>query len=138
MSAWIVSKNHIDALVQALAEGEIVVNIYPTEIGRTLWKENLLSIWARYPDTEKTDDNYPGPYGFRAIDTETYVYTRPAERLSYGSLLKQAHCYSYQTCEHDGWETSQAKKWIDTLRRGLERGGHADGSEYAAAPWGID
>lgn len=81
MSAWIVSKEHIDVLVQALAEGEIVVDIEPSEIGRILWRENLYSIWARYPDTKENDADYPGPIDFSAADVENYVYVRPRPAL---------------------------------------------------------
>jgi hypothetical protein len=31
-------------------------------------------------------------------------------------LLNALHAYTYQSCEHNGWETSQAKAFCDALR----------------------
>lgn len=135
MSAWIVSREHIDALVQGLVESELVVGVDPTEMGRELWLENVKSIHARYPDTAENDADYPGPIDFTKAHADEYTYTRPAKRLALDSLLKQAECYDYQTCEHPEYEHSTAKEWIDTLTDSLTNAGinsHGDG-----LPWGL-
>lgn len=138
MSAWIVSREHIDVLVQGLAESEIVVDVPPDEIGRTLWRENLASIAHRYPQYNE-DGERPGPIDFKASDVDTYTYTRPAERPSHDSLLKQAHCYDYQTCEHPEYQESTARGWVKQLSVFLtDAGVDAQGDAYARAPWGID
>jgi hypothetical protein len=48
-------------------------------------------------------------------------------------VMKLAQSYEYQVCEHDGWETSKAKRWIANLISGLIY--HLPG--YDAAPWAI-
>lgn len=139
MSAWIVDRVHIDALVQALAEGEIVTDVHPDEIGRILWRENVKSIHYRYPDTARNDSHYPGPHDFVQAWADDYTYTRPAEALSKDSLLKQAHCYNYQSCEDPDFERSVAYGWIVTLQESLQRAGVTSATvAYQTAPWGLD
>lgn len=48
--------------------------------------------------------------------------------------IKSALCYQYQSNEHDGWESSQAKRITDRLIDSAIAA--LDG--YAAAPWGIE
>lgn len=135
MSAWIVSREHIDALVQGLVESEIVVRD-PSEVGRALWAECLTSVAYRYPNDG--DGERPGPIGFRDDDVSTYTYTRPAQRLGLAALLKQASCYDYQTCEHPEYPDSEPYKWIKLLTEHLKRAGVREaGAEYDDAPWGL-
>lgn len=139
MSAWIVSKEHIDVLVRALGERELVGGLSPDEIGRDLWLENVRSIHARYPDTAEKDDDYPGPVGFRRAWAEDYRYTPPTVELTLDGLLKQVRCFDYQTCEHSGWGASPAYTWTTALEEALERAGASAHSEaYDKAPWGVD
>jgi hypothetical protein len=48
-------------------------------------------------------------------------------------VIKLARSYEYQACEHDGWGTSKAKRWIDNLISGLIYSLPG----YDAAPWSI-
>ena len=50
MSAWIVSKDHIDLLVTAALAWEQAVPEQADHIGQMLWRENLESITYCYPD----------------------------------------------------------------------------------------
>jgi len=110
MSAWIVSREHIDVLVTALepeSQGK------GDEIGRMLWRECLTSVAYRYP--RDRDGERPGPVDFRDADVTTYTWTK---RVVPGCwVYKAAACYSYQSCEHPGWESSQAKHLTDHLLR---------------------
>lgn len=152
MSAWIVSENHITALVCAglrfshpgddlryrVPAGDSFVverlsHANATEVGQMLWLENRASVNHRYEeDTEIPAYEYPvKPMvpGMYAILTgpEPHPYT-PVE------ILKLLSCYEYQSCEHDGWETSAAKAYCDALRNAA-----IDALPgYDAAPWGID
>ena len=136
MSAWIVSRAHIDVLVQGLAESEIVTHLDPDELGRVLWRENLASVAYRYPG-DTGDGDRPGPTSFRDEHVETYTYRRPTQKIDHLGLLWAVACYGYQSCEHPDWESSDAAKWATTLRTNL---GRVLGSEELTGerPWGYD
>jgi hypothetical protein len=125
MSAWIVSKRHIDALVTGLVRSEVVSPAeYGDEdkLGALLWEECHRSVNYRYGESEPTPD-----YAFERLDVEPV------------SLLKQAACYQYQSCEHPEWGHSNAYEWTQRLIDQLGRAGYSHTSPgYDAAPWGID
>lgn len=131
MSAWIVDKVHIDAMVQvALDSGtgmpfswyhenerhQLTINTKDT-VGSMLWRENHMSVNARY------DEN---------TDTPAYRFERTQE-FSPVQMLKAIDCYEYQSCEHDGWEASSAKAFCTELRAALIN--RLPG--YDDAPWGL-
>lgn len=125
MSAWIVSKKHIDYIVTAIIQAELSTKT-PDEIGRMLWRECLASVAYRYPDDG--DGERPGPADFCDSDVDTYTWDEtPA--LTAGALMKTLGCYRYQSCEHPGWDDSKSC---------LLTGKLYDGSiEYDdEAPWG--
>lgn len=138
MSAWIVSRAHIDVLVQALAEGEHVTDVDPDEIGRTLWRENLKSVAIRYPG-DTGDGDRPGPISFRDEQVDTYTYRRPARRIEPTGVLYAISCYQYQCAEYEGWERTTGQQWLAPLRLALEAHPsvklHPDFGEY---PWGYE
>ena len=49
-------------------------------------------------------------------------------------VLKAIQCYRYQSCEHPGWENSDARRWIDRL----ESDAIANLPGYDDADWEID
>jgi hypothetical protein len=127
MSAWIVSKNHIDHLVAGAVRLGIVHPQDVTVVGRMLTNANKKSIRARYGYDDEG-----------AARVKTYWYQRPYALLSDVSLLKQAACYDYQSCEYDGYENGPAHKFIVKLERTLEALGVTRQSEgYEHAPWGV-
>jgi hypothetical protein len=155
MSAWIVSKEHIDALVSAALvcaqengssfrwydaddnhshELTYTDTVRANQVGRMLWAENLASINARYIDTIDHPENCPGPNDFNGIETVgDYVFKR-TPRIPPVAILKAISCYEYQSCEHEEWKTSQAHEFCATLRDhviNLLPG-------YDEAPWGLD
>jgi hypothetical protein len=148
MSAFVVDRKHIDALVTAaldgcpLRQGSPVSWYFPSierpgdtlvtlqekrrtarqedasRIGAMLWAENVNSVNHRY-----TEDEWEDVYEYRR-----YTGTLPAVQV-----LKAIDCYVYQSCEHDGWETSEAKQFCESLRHayiGLLPG-------YSDAEWSI-
>jgi hypothetical protein len=129
MSAWIVSKQHIDYMVTAIIAAELT-DKSPDEIGRTLWRECLASVAYRYPNDG--DGERPGPIDFRDSDVETYTWTE-APVLSAGALAKTVGCYNYQSCEHPDYELSEAYAWVTKLKAGL-----GDVEYDDDAPWGWD
>lgn len=137
MSAWIVSKTHIDALVTGIVRSEVVSpEEYgdETALGRELWRECLASVADRYPNDG--DGDRPG-WLMRDAEVDEYEFDRVT--VEPVSLLKQVQCYQYQSCEHPGWKASNAYRWTTALRDQLERAGYSYTSPgYDEAPWGLD
>jgi hypothetical protein len=131
MSAWTVSKAHIDAMIGAALsspvqtfswyqgdERTVLDERNVDEIGQMLWDENYLSVNYRY------EDNKAAPqYEYAAMEDKPAV-----------ALLKAIDCYEYQSCEHPGWDDSSAKAFCDALSDMLI--GRLPG--YDAAPWGFE
>jgi hypothetical protein len=142
MSAWIVSEEHVHALVHVAlfgpADGESswifdrrrlefthrrkqrrydLTNA--DELGAMLWRECYKSVNHRYGERSRTP---------------IYHYRRPQRVPNPVEAIKAIQCYEYQSCEHPGWEASEARavcrNLIDTLTHTLP--GHD------AAPWGWD
>ena len=159
MSAYIVSKAHIDALITAAgsvnyAEHDSGLSWYvrnaakpggydhhelsysdrerASEVGAMLWAENLTSINYRYPDTIEDMSNCPGPVGFGLETVDEYTF-RPTARLSVVTVLKAIACYEYQTCEHPTWKDSEAYAFCQELKEKMIR--QLPG--YDDAPWGL-
>jgi hypothetical protein len=87
------------------------------QIGQMLLDENALST------------NYL--YG-RGGSAQTYTYQRPQHtEWTVAELLNAIRGYQYQTCEHPGWERSQAKAFCDTLQQRLI----ATLPGYTDGPW---
>lgn len=119
MSAFIVSTDHIDALVTyCVTKGLSARN--PTEIGQIFLTENYRSVGYRYSEPAS---NQPAAYRFRS-------FTKP---LSAVAILKACDCLEYQSCEHDQWGDSVAKSLLDSIRTVATR--HVPG--YGDAQWEI-
>lgn len=133
MSAFVVSKLTIDVLVSALDEFKIRHELGrdPRAIGQALWRENVESVTYRY-GLKNRDDDRAGELAQYEAMIEAYE-PRELTAMKAGGVLKVAHCFDYQACEHDGWETSKAKAALDSLAEALGRKlpGYEDG------PWGI-
>jgi len=147
MSAFIVSKRHIDALVFA---GLHVIRYKPLRwrapgsefraltretadrVGQMLVGENVKSVRYRYGEGP-----LPGPMD--GYWRRPYRYEQPF--LPYqdsGTLvvvcLRLLSCYAYQACEHPEWERSEAKSFCDALLHELI----LSLPGYAEAPWTIE
>ena len=102
MSAFVVSKSHIDSLIAAamVLRRDYLDFCKLDEIGQMLWNENHKSVNSRY--NEKTA-------------VPVYHYTGRPNHLTPVEVLKAVACLEYQSCEHEGWGESQAKKWLAAL-----------------------
>lgn len=146
MSAYVVDRQHIDALValavrnsgydtlrwftvsdQELRTLDMTALRAVTrearhdtadEIGRMLWAENVKSIHYRYPDTID-GENLPGPIDFTEADVLTYVWPFSTRVPSAVAGLKAIAGYEYQACEHPEWLTSEARNFCEALRHRL-------------------
>lgn len=151
MSAFMVSKRHIDLLVRTAYWGpRDERDIRPdhawyrppfkgfsnwqleqcNDLGELLVKENLSSIHARYPDTIANPDATPGPieqYWLEPYELGDWF----GSRLTPIEALKALDCYEYQSCEHPEWEQSEAHEFCQRFRHSLI--GRLPG--YDDAPW---
>lgn len=160
MSAFLVSKKHIDYIVSAahfwskgnvgrylprdggvracdsIGRGKDPIpfeDFGNTDVGRLLWRENLISVAHRYA---RTDGDTRGS----TIEIDAYKHawvTDPSVTDGKGpdavKVIKSIQCLEYQSCEHDGWESSAAHTFCQNLLSEAIR--HLPG--YDAAPWGI-
>lgn len=119
MSASVVSKQHIDAIITGALprRGDTgwIRWSDPVETGRThvlnldtadragslLWQENRISVNHRYNDGDEIDP----------------IYTFRRVRYSPVAVLKLIDSYEYQSCEHPAWEQSQAMRLCYQLRK---------------------
>jgi hypothetical protein len=139
MSAFMVSSDHIDALIHLALFGPVdSTNWYapmfsnPSRkldvfsaciLGYELERENVLSLRARYPKQTHLMEPYVFPDN---------LFTVPP-RLSAVAALKLLQCYEYQSCEHEEWHDSATRRFCDHLKDSLIR--QLQG--YEAAPWDI-
>lgn len=97
-------------------------------VGQMLWDENIKSVQARYPRDAVA--KLPG-----TVDCG-YEYPKQGEPrfdiFDPVQVIKACDCFDYQSCEHEGWVTSEAKAYIDALRH------HAWSAlpGYDGAAWG--
>ena len=119
MSAFVVNKTHIDLIVDVAQNGPRAgANrgwrgenrfLDPNALGRMLWLENVKSVEYRYEE-ERLEDR---------AEAEAYTFTQPDYRLTLGEALSAISCLDYQSCEHPGWEKSDAKAALDKLQYAL-------------------
>lgn len=143
MSAWTVPNGHIDVLIHALAQYEVVDRDLGAEgfraLGQKLWQENYTSVNYRYDEKTKTPR-----YRLHTIEAT----------LDPIVVLKALACFDYQSCEHPGWPSSEAHGLMEALHTAVlarhpELGervtGHLGSTHryvtlpaWQRAPWGID
>lgn len=167
MSAFVVSKSHIDALIAAGLTGSYPLSWYhegehhqlkhdnASNVGAMLWAENVRSVEHRYSPPgreaiygegwETPNAPLPGSYTRVEIVPEVqpiempewvggYMFKRPQRAYQGVEILKAIACYEYQSCEHDEWETSEAKTFCKALRSRMIQSLPG----YDTAAWEID
>jgi hypothetical protein len=124
MSAFVVSREHIEYLVSAgVKHGAgytwngkyVLVSDWTTRIGQLLWDENVKSVNARYRLQDKAG---------------RYVHRTTAE-IDAAQALKLANSLAYQSCEHSGWGMSEAFAVLNGLKNAAIE--HVAG--YKGAKW---
>lgn len=133
MSAWLVTKRHIDVLTYGMVKHGIIILSERDKIGRMLWSENYRSIRARYGVDEHNRRRPPYECAYPPFKYQDDIV-----------IFKQAGCYQYQSCEHNGWARSDSKWFTDVLiSRTAQALGHIDPGtvyerpDYRTAPWGV-
>lgn len=136
MSAFVVSRDHIDALVKGGLKPHPQIQGYPLrwwktaeydgcwaelsaqtadEVGQMLTDECVRSVSHRYQD----NGDLPGCYPNGEADyLAAYHYPGGMGyvELSPVQVLKLINCYEYQSCEHPGWRESEAWRYCEALR----------------------
>lgn len=133
MSAYIVNREHISYLVLAAEayglnwshgnkDHRIRRGDYDEMVraGQMLWDENTRSVNARYRSNDE-------PLTFSERDLPLKAMTFPGVQV-----IKAAQCLRYQSCEHEGWEQSEACAFISALINSASY--HIAG--YDDAAWG--
>jgi len=111
MSAFICSDNHISAIVKWATRNNVSIwygnpsrslrTGDEQEIVEILYAENVKSVNYRY----KGDDPTTG-----------CVYDPTSPILTPVEVIKLTQSLEYQSCEHPGWETSDAKEILRTIK----------------------
>ena len=127
MSAFVVSHDHIDALVEYAVTHRLryfvdglpiyITTDNATEVGAILLQENVRSVLSRYPDC--TEETAPGRDGEMVAyyDFEPFLdlHKLPKHKLV-AVILTACDCFDYQACETDNYEASVACKIIEAIR----------------------
>ena len=120
MSAWICTLTHVKSIVAwAANHGVRDVADRQREVAQMLHDENVTSVNYRYSDDVKP---------------ETVAWDGNHNTLTAVEVIKACQCLDYQSCEHDGWATSDAKAFLDRVIATAI--GKLPG--YESAPWGIE
>jgi hypothetical protein len=152
MSAWVVSKVHIDLMVSLGLHGIRGTEVNPDNawsfywfhgksskrvedvgadaVGEMLLSENLASVGYRYSEDPLTGD-LPGP--INAYWGVPYTFTDPKYQLTLAEAAHLIACYEYQSCEREEWEASEAHDYCRALKEMLLDRLPGDGG-----PWGWD
>ena len=100
------------------------------EVANMLWCENIKSVSNRYP--HESSATLPGTTEkSRVITARDFEGVRWL-RFDPVQVIKACHCFDYQSCEHDEWEASEAKAFIEALKASVCH--RLPG--YDAAQWG--
>ena len=147
MSAFVVSHDHIDALLTFARDKRLQSRLSYfidrqapkplgwSAIGAVLLTENERSVCHRYSDC--VPGNCPGKIG----EVATGYHFRPFEQFSLMSyerkcvwVIKGCNCFDYQACETDDYAQSTACQLIEQIRAAAIRALPG----YEDAPWGIE
>ena len=129
MSAFTVSKEHIDSMVYALdLDGKKRDQETRNVLGQILWDENYKSVNFRYNGKD---------------EAPKYVFTTPEKPYSLYAAYKNCRCYNYQSCETDNYNATLACAINAVLMATIERCLEMTKEEiqkmpqYEEAEWGI-
>ena len=143
MSAFVVSTEHVNALIARAVKGDHYgplkyyhagdwhdVGQDPDAAGQMLTDANVDAVGTRYEDADLTD--LPGSIGAEYLipfKFDRQMYAPPVVES-----LKLINCYEYQASELNDWHDSEAKSFCDALTHKLI--GMLPG--YDEAPWAYD
>ena len=121
MSAYIVSRNHVDYLIKfGLAQKQgtddeelrFLTEESATHVGQMLFDDCVKSVQYRYDHVSR--DQLPckeGPPWIYAFDRASLYVFDPCQ------VDVSLNCFDYQACEHPGWTKSESRAFIEMLDR---------------------
>ena len=123
MSAFMCSDTHLSIITEAYAAWALLEpyasDRHAADVWRCLAEENAKSVAFRYREA-------PAPVSASGMNRDVRLPSAIA-------VVKLCQSLEYQSCEHDGWETSEARRIVRAvLSAAISR---VDG--YDAAPWSI-
>ena len=107
MSAWSTKGRHNAIIADALVIYGVIDGSDVAATYKELADENDKSLQARYGDRSKTMNGNRWPYV-------------PGGEVTPQDVAMLARSYSYQTCEHPGWEESRAHTLISRLINAID------------------
>lgn len=121
MSAYLCSGKHIAALaawsimrVDKVRSSEIRAAVI--ERAGLLAKENHASMQARYPEYPTGDHWYlKGGFAGHLAACQEEAGRFADEHLTPADIHNLCQCYCYQSCEHEGWPDSEARRHVHAL-----------------------
>jgi hypothetical protein len=119
MSAFICNNSHITALAVYAARNRLLGLKDANQIGQMLHAENVASVNYRYGEDTKPEFTLCEWAAFR--------------EFSHVQIVKAARCLRYQSCEHPGWNDSEACKLLEAIIVGTSD----DLPGYDEAEWEI-
>lgn len=131
MSAFMCGRAHWSALAEVLSHDD-PEGRSPAELYDLLAATNKESIDYRYANGIEGDPDYM----YDHTDPFEGGYRAPEDTRWNPSEIKQlVDCYTYQSCEHPGWETSEAHDLCDRLSKTVKG---VPGLSFEAPGWWWD
>jgi len=131
MSAWVVSKAHIDAMVLAGVQLGVIHPRDAQRVGQNLFQENVRSVRHRY--SHFAEDELAG---MGAELNVTYrVGPMPEAPVDLKVIALSIDCLEYQSCEHPEWDESRAAEYLRALE---SRVGKQNDPPEDRFVWGIE
>ena len=107
MSAFLVTNDTIDLIVQAAYKYKVVNKRQRTLFGQQLWQANQQSMHEKYPN--EAEPTY-------LLARNAYSSFTPFPRkLKRAAVSGAIACFGYQACESMSWPTSEVKRLLDTV-----------------------
>lgn len=106
MSAFIVTNDHISAIMSAYKRCRYADGFDRADIGQMLIDANYKSVNYRYQEKDTPHQFVSNPYWQSHPVTEIQA-------------IKAIDCLIYHSCEYPGWQRSRAKKWLDLAKETL-------------------
>jgi hypothetical protein len=117
MSAFLCSPQHIAAIVcfGPITDdyGHYSVGPLPEEVAELLARENVKSVDYRYP--RDIDEQVNEVFVKECIAAAKILNKKRPNVYTAVQVIKLCNSLDYQSCEHPGWEASNAKETLDAI-----------------------
>ena len=131
MSAYIVSNETINCIVNGMIDNRVIATMSAQEVGQLLLDQNYRSVNYRYKEDDK-----PHKFEFERKGVALEIGGTPVlysadEMYTDSQVYGCVSCWKYQSCEDPNHESSWAWKYVRDLEYKLIE------KAYPDAPWGL-